>query len=74
MYGTRFLLIILIPYLLAALVSAFTLPYVVNYWSVYFDNPVTMLWWQGVLLSLIPGVGYLGVIATIITFVVSMLL
>lgn len=69
------LIIFLIIFLtLNPLVGAFCWPYTINEWLEFFSKEPTLVWWQGALLSLVPGLGQLALPAAAVTFILMLFL
>lgn len=55
-------------------IGAFCWTYAINEWLVYFDKEPVIQWWQGGLIGLVPGVGHVGLVAAIFTWVLMLFL
>lgn len=63
---------ILFVMIISMVLNAFTFPYVINTWLVYFGKAPAVLWWHGLLIGFIPAVGQLGLILAFITWVATL--
>jgi hypothetical protein len=55
-------------------IGAFAWPYVINEWLVFFGKEASVVWWQGLILGLIPALGQLGLPGAVITWIAMMFL
>lgn len=45
--------------------------YSINHWVLHFHAAHTIKWWQGGLMGLVPGLGQLGLVAAVATWILS---
>ncbi len=64
----------LIVMLACAAIGAVAWPYVINTWLVFFYREPIVVWWQGALLGLIPGLGQITFAAVVVTWVTMLFL
>jgi hypothetical protein len=57
-----------------ALIGSLCWPYVVNSWLGYFHKDAHIVWWQGMLISFVPGLGQLAIPLTIVTWLLMIFL
>lgn len=65
---------IILVLVVSVVVSAVLWPYSINAWLVYFGKEPAMLWWHGVLMGLIPGVGQGVLVVAAFTWVLMLFL
>lgn len=53
----------------SGIIGAFLWPYVINTWLVFFGKPESVLWWQGFLLGMFPGLGQMHILLAIVTWI-----
>jgi len=63
------IVIILIIFSVSAVVGGFCWPYVVNSWLVYFGKDPVLVYWQGAVIGLVPGLGQFSLPAVVITWI-----
>lgn len=61
----------MIVWLLSGIIGALTFPYAINFWLLYFGKAAAFMWYHGFLIGMIPGLGQIGIIGAIITFIFS---
>jgi len=69
-----FLGFILILELSSLIIGTFCWPYSINTWLIYCHKTAAITWWQGTLISIVPGIGHLSLITAIITWVAMLFL
>ena len=65
---------ILVAMLGFAVLGAVAWPYVINTWLVFFHREAVIVWWQGVILGLVPGPGQMMLPLAVITWVLMLFL
>ena len=50
------------------IVGAFTWPYSINTWLIYFGKSPMIVWWQGCLISLVPWLGRATIPVAVLTW------
>ena len=65
---------LVIIYGILGIIGGFLWTYVINTWLVYFGYVPCVLFWHGFLLGIIPKVGYLSIVCSIITFIAMLIL
>ena len=65
------LIIILI---VSAIINALTFPYTINSWLIYFGKEPIIVWWQGILLGLVPGISQLSITLAVLTWIMMLFL
>ena len=65
---------ILVIFLSGILIGAFCWPYSINTWLLYVHKTPSVVWWQGALIGLVPGIGHLGLPIAVITWVAMLFL
>ena len=50
------------------IINAFTFPYMINTWLVILHREPVVVWWQGALIGIIPGIGHLSILGAVITW------
>lgn len=72
----EFLIVYFGAMLLVLLVSggigAFCWPYALNSWLVFFGKAPSVIWWQGALLGVVPGLGQAGLPFAIFTWILML--
>jgi hypothetical protein len=58
--------------ILTAIIDAFLWPYTLNTWLILAGKDPSVVWWQGMLLGLVPGIGQFGIIAATLTWIVML--
>lgn len=67
--------IIIMMYLIfLVLVGGICWPYTINTWLAFFGKTQTIVWWQGVLLGLIPFLGQISIPAAVTTWILMLFL
>lgn len=56
------------------ILSAFLWPYTINTWLAYVGKPPEVVWWEGILLAFVPGIGQMAVFAAVVTWIAMMFL
>ena len=56
-------------YIIGAIFGFLLWPYTINTWLVFLGKPAMVVWWQGMILGIIPGIGTIGVISAFITWI-----
>lgn len=70
----KILLIALIIWSFMGVIGASTWPYLVNSWLLVAGKETVIVWWQGFLMGLIPGVGQLAIPVSLLTFIILLFL
>ena len=65
---------LMILIIVSAIINGVAFPYTINSWLIYFGKEPVVLWWQGVLLGLVPGIGHLSIIFAVITWILMLFL
>lgn len=65
---------IIIIYGILGLIGGFLWTYVINTWLVYFGYVPVLLFWHGFLIGIIPKIGQLSIVCSIITFITMLIL
>ena len=65
---------IIIIYGILGLIGGFLWTYVINTWLVYFGYVPVLLFWHGFLIGIIPKIGQLSIVCSIITFIAMLIL
>jgi hypothetical protein len=63
---------ILFVMIVSMVLNAFTFPYVINTWLIHFGKVPVVLWWHGLLIGFVPGIGQLGLILALITWIATL--
>lgn len=64
--------VVLFVLLIGALIGAICWPYSINSWLVFFGKEPVIVWWQGVLLGFVPGVGQASIVVAVITWILML--
>lgn len=56
------------------IIGAICWPYTINTWLEYAHKEPTIVWWQGMLIGIVPGIGHAGLPLAVITWVAMMFL
>lgn len=73
-YALGILAVFSIPCVIVGIIGGFLWTYVINTWLVYFGYVPCVLFWHGFLLGIIPKVGHLSIVCSIITFIAMLIL
>lgn len=66
--------IIFIILAISAAIGAFTWPYTINSWLIFFGKSPVVTWWQGALLGFVPWLGQASIPAAVITWILMLFL
>lgn len=69
--GCGMLIIIII---ISMIINSFTFPYAINTWLTYMGKEASVVWWQGILIGLVPGIGQLGIAIAVFTWILMLFL
>jgi hypothetical protein len=58
--------------LILSLVGAVCWPYTINTWLVFLGKDPVIVWWQGMLLGFVPGLGQVSIPAAVITWILML--
>ena len=65
---------ILLMFAILAAIGAFCWPYTLNAWLAFFGKDIVIVWWQGLLLGFVPGIGQASIPAAVITWILMLFL
>lgn len=65
---------LMILIIVSAIINGVTFPYTLNSWLIYFGKEPIIVWWQGILLGLVPGIGQLSITLAVITWILMLFL
>ncbi len=69
---SNLLIVYLILGILAGLMGMLLWPYSINTWLEWAGKDPCIVWWQGMLLGLVPGLGQLSLPAAVVTWVADL--
>lgn len=58
----------------SALIGVFTWPYTINTWLLFVHKDPAIVWWQGLLLGFVPGLGQLSLPLAVLTWIAMLFL
>lgn len=58
----------------SALIGIFTWPYTINTWLLFAHKDPAIVWWQGLLLGFVPGLGQLSLPLAVLTWIAMLFL
>lgn len=67
-------LLILFMLIIGPVIGALCWPYTINTWLVYAGKTPAIVWWQGALIGIVPGLGQFSVITAVLTWILMMFL
>ena len=60
------------PWIISMIINAFTFPYMINFWLIYFHKEPVVTWWEGILLGMVPIIGQFSIIGAVVTWISSL--
>lgn len=60
--------------LFSAVIGTFLWPYAINSWMEFAGKEGTIVWWQGLLIGLVPVLGLLSIPVAVVTWILLMIL
>jgi hypothetical protein len=59
---------------IGAIIGALCWPYSINTWLEYAHKDPVVTWWQGMCIGFVPGIGHLGIVVAVVTWIAMMFL
>jgi hypothetical protein len=56
------------------IIGAVCWPYAINTWLEFCSKNPRIVWWQGMLIGIVPGIGHIGLVLAIVTWIAMLFL
>jgi len=66
--------VVFLVWMIFGVIGGFAYPYAINEWLSFFGKENTIVWWQGFVLGLIPGIGQASLPVAAVTWVLMLFL